>query len=251
MADEFTSKLAAYLDGELSSDEMKAMDAHVRNCPSCAADALGQVQMKRAVQSAGKRYAPSADFRARIQGQIASRPTVSIWNAWLTTAAVVALLVIASIAAVYLGQRRVEREQAFSELADLHLSTLASANPVDVLSTDRHTVKPWFQGKLPFTFNLPELHNSSFSLLGGRVTYLGQAPGAQLIYQIGKHQISVFIFQDRNLKMGSNADSGVRKRHSFEVDTWSQDGLRYVVIGDAGYNDVGDLVILLKDAAKS
>jgi anti-sigma factor RsiW len=251
MADDYTPKLAAYLDGELSSDEMKAVDAHVRSCPACAADVLGQVQLKRAVQSAGKRYVPSAEFRARVRNQIASRPATSVWSVWRITATVVALLVLASIAAVYMGQRRLEREQAFSELADLHVSTLASANPVDVISTDRHTVKPWFQGKLPFTFNLPELQNSEFSLLGGRVTYMGQAPGAQLIYQIRKHQISVFIFQDRDLKLGTNSDLGVRRRHSFEVDTWAHDGLRYFVIGDAGYNDIGDLAILLKAAANN
>jgi anti-sigma factor RsiW len=245
MADDFTSKLATYLDGELSADEMKAVDAHVRNCSSCAADVLAQVQLKRAVQSSGRRYVPSPEFRARVQRQIASRPQTSVWNAWLTAATVVALLVVASLAASYFGQRRMEREQAFSELADLHVSTLASASPVDVISTDRHTVKPWFQGKIPFTFNLPELQNSEFTLVGGRVTYLAQAPGAHLIYQIRKHQISVFIFQDRDFKMGPGSDKAVRKRRSFEVASWSQDGLRYFVIGDASPEDIRNLATLL------
>ena len=76
--------------------------------------------------------------------------------------------------------------QVFSEIADLHVATLASSSPVDVISTDRHTVKPWFQGKIPFAFNLPELQNSEFSLLGGRMTYLDQTPGAHLIYDAAK-----------------------------------------------------------------
>jgi anti-sigma factor RsiW len=251
MADDYTTKLATYLDGELPSGEMKAVDAHVRNCPSCAADVLGQVQLKRAVQSAGRSYTPNSQFRARVQRQIASRPKTSVWNAWLTAATVVAVLVIASLAAAYFGQRRLEREQAFSELADLHVATLASANPVDVVSTDRHTVKPWFQGKIPFTFNLPELQNSEFTLTGGRVTYLGQAAGAHLIYHIRKHQISVFVFQDRDLKVGLGSDLGVRKHRSFEVATWSQDGLRYFVIGDAGTADIRDLATRLKAAESS
>jgi|SRR5438445_13863468 len=64
--------------------------------------------------------------------------------------------------------------------------------------TDRHTVKPWFQGKIPFAFDLPELQNSEFSLLGGRMTYLDQTPGAHLIYDARKHHISVFVFQERD-----------------------------------------------------
>jgi anti-sigma factor RsiW len=108
---------------------------------------------------------------------------------WLGATATVALLVIAGLVTISVRQREWQRHQTLSELADLHVATLASANPVDVISTDLHTVKPWFQGKIPFTFNLPELQNSGFVLLGGRVTYLGQAPGAELVYQIRKHQI--------------------------------------------------------------
>ena len=144
-----------------------------------------------------------------------------------------------------------ERQQAFSEIADLHVATLASTNPVDVLSTDRHTVKPWFQGKIPFTFNLPELQNSEFTLLGGRLTYLGQAPGAHLIYQVRKHQISVFIFQERDMKGGLGSDPEVRRRRSFEVETWGQDSLRYFVIGDANVGDIRELASRLKAAGSS
>jgi len=68
MADAYTNKLATYLDGELPPEEMRAVDEHVRTCPSCAADVLGHVQWKRAVQSVGRRYAPSAEFRARETG---------------------------------------------------------------------------------------------------------------------------------------------------------------------------------------
>src|SRR6266704_4674687 len=232
MADEFTAKLDAYLDGELPSSEMKAIDAHVRDCPPCAADVLIRVQMKRATQAAGKRYSPSPEFRQRIQQQIASRPRQWASRAWMAASAVMAILLIAGILNSYIGRERLEQEHAFSEVADLHVAALASPNTVDVASSDRHTVKPWFQGKIPFTFNLPELQNSEFTLIGGRVTYLGQTPGAHLIYQIRKHQISVFIFQDRDLT-GLNSAAIVRRRDSFEVETWSQDSLRYFVIGDA------------------
>ena len=130
----------------------------------------------------------------------------------------------------------------------MHVGTLASSSPVDVISSDRHTVKPWFQGRIPFTFNLPELETSEFSLVGGRVTYLGQTPGAQLIYQIRKHRISVFVFPDDSLRAKFPLHSGTGRTLSFNSETWSQSGLRYFVIGDASASDIHRLSDLLRNA---
>ena len=121
-------------------------------------------------------------------------------------------------------------------------------SPVDVVSTDRHTVKPWFQGKVPFTFNLPELGNSNFTLPGGRVTYLQQTPGAHLIFQVRKHEISVFIFQDRP---ETGRGMAALSRLSFNVATWQEGGLRYYVVGDASREDINALVELLKAAGRA
>ena len=129
----------------------------------------------------------------------------------------------------------------------MHVSALASATPVDVVSTDRHTVKPWFQGKIPFTFNLPDLQGSEFTLLGGRVTYLAQTPGAHLIYQVRKHEVSVFIFQDRGDETASVTSTPFHTL-SFNVENWTQNGLRYFVVGDVGADDIEALSKLLRDA---
>jgi anti-sigma factor RsiW len=249
MADHWTAKLETYLDGELSANEMRDLDAHLRSCPSCAADVLSRLQLKRAVHSAGKRYSPSPDFRERIRKSIASKPRRSPIRLWLGATAAVAILFIAGLVTSSVRQEHLQRQQVFSELADLHVATLASANPVDVISTDRHTVKPWFQGKIPFTFNLPELQNSEFTLLGGRVTYLGQTPGAELIYQVRKHQISVFIFPDRAVGRELGSSSKSEKELSFNIESWDRDGLRYFVIGDASSNDIHNLAELLKKAS--
>jgi anti-sigma factor RsiW len=227
---------------------MRDLDGHLRSCPSCAADVLSRLQTKRAVHSAGQRYNPSPEFRERIRKSIATKPRYLPVRIWLGATAAVALLLIVGTVTLSVRQQQIERQHAFSELADLHVATLASANPVDVISTDRHTVKPWFQGKLPFTFNLPELQNSEFTLLGGRVTYLGQAPGAELIYQVRKHQISVFIFQDRAVGRELGLGSSSQKNLSFNIETWTQDGLRYFVIGDAGRDDIRNLADMLKKA---
>jgi len=247
--EEARAQLDTYLDGELPAEKMRDLDAHVRSCPACAADVLARVQLKRSVKAAaGERYAPSATFRAKMQKQVAARPRRSSVFGWVP-AAVFAVLLVAGAATLYVGRQNMRRAQVYSEIADLHVSTLSSANPVDVVSTDRHTVKPWFQGKIPFTFNLPELQNTDFTLVGGRVTYLEQTPGAHLIFQIRKHQISVFMFPENAADQVLGNPSGVEHKQTFNTATWTQDGLRYIVLGDASPDDIRALSTFLRSAA--
>jgi anti-sigma factor RsiW len=248
VCESWRAKLDTYLDGEVPEAEMRTFDAHVRNCPSCSADALTRVQMKRAIQVAGKRYTPSAEFRKRMQRKIAAKPQRSLGLGWTFAATAAAIIVVGTLTSTYLGTRS-GRNQVFSEIADLHVATLASSSPVDVISTDRHTVKPWFQGKIPFAFNLPELQNTGFSLLGGRMTYLDQTPGAHLIYDVGKHHISVFVFQERSLPARLDKDPVSPNQLTFNIETWTQGGLRYFVIGDASAANIDSLAKLFKAAS--
>ncbi len=249
VCESWKTKLDTYLDGEVPEEEMRSFDAHVRSCPSCSADALARVQMKRAIQAAGKRYTPSAEFRKRMQQKIAAKPRRSFGPGWtFAAAAAAAIIVVGMLTSGYLGTRS-GRDQVFSEIADLHVGALASSSPVDVISTDRHTVKPWFQGKIPFAFNLPELQNSEFALLGGRMTYLEQTPGAHLIYDVRKHHISVFVFQERSLPARLDENPISPKRQPFNMETWSQGGLRYFVIGDASAADIDSLAKLFRAAS--
>jgi anti-sigma factor RsiW len=248
VCESWKAKLDTYLDGEVPEQEMRTFDAHVRNCPSCSADALARVQMRRAIQVAGRRFTPRAEFRRRMQQSIAPEPRRSFRLGWLLAATAAVILVAGTLTSTYLGTRT-SRDGVFSEIADLHVETLASSSPVDVISTDRHTVKPWFQGKIPFAFNLPELQNSEFSLLGGRMTYLNQTPGAHLIYDVRKHHISVFVFQERSLPARVDENSLSPKKLPFNLETWSQGGLRYFVIGDASPADIDSLAKLFKAAS--
>jgi anti-sigma factor RsiW len=246
-------KLDAYLDGELPSAEAGSLSAHMRTCPECSADALDRVQTKRAVAAAGKRYEASAQFREKIARLASAQPsgTKAVgrshfnWQ-WILLAPALLIIIISLGVNFYAGRESARRQRVYSELADLHVSTLASATPVDVISTDRHTVKPWFQGKIPFTFNLPELQGTDFTLLGGRVAYLAQTPGAHLIYQIRKHEVSVFIFQDRGPE--TRLPTGSTNAASFNLQTWTENGLRYFVMGDVGQSDIQALSKLLQGA---
>lgn len=240
------AKLDAYVDGELPAADASAFSEHLRGCPTCTAETLERVQMKRSVALAGRQYEPSAALRAKILQSRTSKPRRGFRWQWAIVGAPALAVFLITLFFGWQSQRQKARGQhVFSELTDLHVATLASASPVDVVSTDRHTVKPWFQGKIPFTFNLPELQGSDFTLVGGRVTYLEQAPGAHLIYQIRKHEISVFIFQDRG---ADSSSSGTTNALSFNVESWTKNGLRYFVVGDTGKADIEALSKLLQDA---
>jgi anti-sigma factor RsiW len=243
--DSWAEKLDAYLDGELPAAEARALGEHLRGCAGCAAESLSRVQLKRTVQAAGQRFTPDPAFRARIQKSIAPRRPAG-WNRlWFPAlAGAMALLIVGAIFLDLNRERRGE-QQLLGELADLHVATIASSNPVDVVSTDRHTVKPWFAGKIPFTFNLPELQDSPFTLVGGRVSYLHQSPGAELIFRVRQHQISVFIFQERALG-NTRPDDGLQTALSFNARSWSHNGLCYFVIGDANGQDLDKLSGLMK-----
>jgi anti-sigma factor RsiW len=156
-------------------------------------------------------------------------------------------MAMAVLTAIVLLKPHAQRQDFLSEATDLHVSTLASANPADVVSTDRHTVKPWFEGKLPFTFDLPELQNTEFRLIGARMAYVGQRPAAHLLFGIRKHEISVFIFQEPD--EASDANPRILKRLAFNEQTWSAKGLRYIVISSAGPQDIAPLSDLMRDAA--
>lgn len=228
--DQDRDKLAAYLDGEASAAEANSTAQHIRTCSDCAAEVAANVSLGRALKPAASRFIPSPQFREKVQAQV-SRETSRRRN-WLWPVAAAALAV-AAVALVWVGQNT-QRDNTFQEVADLHISDLASTNPYDVVSSDRHTVKPWFQGKIPFAFNLPEFAGTEFTLLGGRLVYLDQQPAAQVVVGIRQHKVSVLIVQQTpGLGSAIPFTSGVVVRNSFNVETWKQQGLRFFVIGDA------------------
>jgi anti-sigma factor RsiW len=239
------SKLSHYTDDELSRLEAAQLEEHLRACSSCAVEALILGKAKRSVRTAASHtFTPSPEFRAKIAQTI--KPQHSKWSVWLPQLAFVGALVIAVALGLSLWGRRPQQRDLVAEIIDLHTSTLASPNPVDVISTDRHTVKPWFEGKLPFTFNLPELSNSEFQLIGGRLVYVAQAPGAYLLFGAGRHRVSVLILQDQAYLTGISSVATLDR--GFSLENWHTNGLRYVAISDASPQTVESLCNLIKSA---
>jgi anti-sigma factor RsiW len=236
--------LAAYMDGELTPERAAVLEQHLRGCSGCSAEIAGLARMRRGLSAARNRYAPSDEFRRKVQSQIAvKKMRPSVWR-FLSPAIAIAAVIL--LCAIWL--RSSNRADALSEVADLHVTALASANPVDVVSTDRHTVKPWFQGRIPFSFNLPEFAGTEFTLLGGRLVYLGQQPGAQLIVAMHQHKMSVVIVQESARLADSLPRSNAVQQLAFNVSTWPSHHLRFFVVGDAEPAEVEKLGELMERA---
>ncbi len=240
-------KLDAYADAELPVETMTAIADHLSGCPVCTAEIVQIMQQKRVTAVAGKRYSAAPEFRAKILRQVSPRPKWYPVFAWAS--AIAALAVIALGLAFVLPARTAQRNQLIAGVVDRHATALASSSLVDVVSTDRHTVKPWFQGKLPFTFNLPDLSGSPYNLVGGRMVYVRGEPGAHMICDVRKHHISVMVFQERG-DLASLLPTGetMERSRAFNVETWSSGGLRFFVVSDAAPEDVSTLAGMLKKA---
>lgn len=243
--DQDRKTLEAYLDGEIAADQEKALQEHLRTCPECAAEIAAMVSLRRSMKPAASRYVPSAEFRSKVQAQISPRRGLRLHWMWPLLTAALAVMILA----IGWTRENALRNGTFREVADLHVSDLASANPYDVVSSDRHTVKPWFQGRIPFAFNLPEFAGTDFTLLGGRLVYLHQQPAAQVMVGAGRHKVSVLIAQETPaLGTAFPLSDGIAVRDSFNVETWQKHGLRFFVVGDADKAAIQKLSQILQSA---
>jgi anti-sigma factor RsiW len=237
-------KVALYVDGELDPAAQQEFSAHLSACPECPPAVTEQMELKKAMRVAGRSFAAPPELHAAVYRSIHPHRSVSPW--WKWALAPLSVLLLALIAFLVFPRR--EADPMTAGLVDTHITTLASEHPVDVISDDRHTVKPWFQGKLPFTFNLPEVADSHFKLVGGRVAYVGQTPGAELLYTAGPHKISIFIFQARD--KGTKAPSWNHDL-SFTVSSWTAGGRQCYLVTDASKDEAGKLVTMFQEANRS
>jgi anti-sigma factor RsiW len=135
------------------------------------------------------------------------------------------------------------RDSLAAEALDQHIAMLAGGAAPEVLSTDKHTVKPWFQGKLPFAFNLPDALPAETTLEGANVTYVQGEPAAELIFRIRKHRASVFVTEKRPPLWRTNA---VFARSGFHLVVEETGTLRLIGVSDV---DAGELQALIRALA--
>ena len=255
------SMLNALADGELSTEQLADANEHLAQCPSCTSSALVHTMLKSATAKAGQRYTPPSHLQERLARQeqhdplqpkasryrivpvAPSRPAGRFGALGWATACALLLLSLSML----LVQRRAYRTATLSsqytalttEVSDQHIAALAANATPQVLSSDRHTVKPWFQGKVPFSFNLPEGLPSDTTLDGANLTYLGNQPVAQLLYSIGKHRVSVFVRQ----RTGAITSRGLlAERAGFHVAGFTTGDLEVVAISDVDPTRLSDLL---------
>jgi anti-sigma factor RsiW len=253
-----SSMLSGLADGELSAEQLGVVNQHLAGCPACTSNALYQSLLKSATAKAGQRYTPPSDLQSRLtrlassqleapeprSGHMYSPQWRFAWMGWATAAAL--LLVFASTIFMQRSKGKATEQAALvTEVFDQHMATLAGSLPPQVVSTDRHTVKPWFQGKLPFSFNLPESLPRDTTLDGANLSYLDNQPVAQLLYSIGKHRVSVFL---REKPSAARADGSPAEHSGFHVLGFSTDDLEGVAVSDVDPARLAELVSALRQA---
>jgi anti-sigma factor RsiW len=253
--------LNALADGELSADQLTSANEHLASCPSCTSSALIHTMLKSASAKAGRRYPPPPHLQKLLALQAqqeASQTKASRYRivpvapfqpmrrfgaiGWATACGL--LLLSVSLVLVQRNPHRTamrssEYAALVTEVSDQHIAALAANSMPQVLSSDRHTVKPWFQGKIPFSFNLPEGLPSDTTLDGANLTYLHNQPVAQLLYSIGRHRVSVFIRQET----GAIAANELLAEHSgFHMAGFTTGDLEVVAVSDVDPARLSDLV---------
>ncbi len=247
-------RLTAFIDGELPPTEQQRIEHHLSSCHACTLRVLSAMQLKAATARAGDRFAPPPEALARLTAQLHSQPqietktkkTARIYSmtslrplAWAALAA--AILLTVSL----LGWRQLHQTNTLAaELLDQHLATLSSGATPQVISTDRHTVKPWFQGRLPFSFNLPDAAAlpADTTLKGADLTYLNGQPAALLLFTIHKHEVSIFLTQRTG---GPILTALPSTRSGFAIHSATTHDLRIVAVSDVNPADLDLLVAAL------
>ncbi|MGA3343462.1 MAG: zf-HC2 domain-containing protein [Terracidiphilus sp.] len=259
--------LNALADGELSAEQLAGANEHLAECPSCTSKALSQSLLKSATAKAGRRYAPPTQFQEHLV-RLASEadsvgqgpgmrsaplsPSRSHWGFESLGWATAALILLFTVSMMFV-ERAADRAKVAStedaalvtEVFDQHVATLAGNMPLQVVSTDRHTVKPWFQGRIPFSFNLPQGLPSDTTLDGANLTYLRNQPVAQLLYSIGKHRVSVFL---RQRSGATDVNALLTERSGFHVVSFSTIDLDAIAVSDVDPVRLSELVSSIKHA---
>jgi anti-sigma factor RsiW len=234
--------LHAYADGELDVVRSLEVEQHVKNCVVCAK----KMDSLKALQSAFKQsdltYSTPVSLRRNVR-QIA-RPSKGretwpdfqwFWKWLAISATAVAVL---AIAIRPLGTS--PNDELMGEVVGAHVRSLMAEHLTDVLSSDKHTVKPWFAGKLDFSPAVTDFADQGYALVGGRLDYLNGRTVAALVYKHNKHLINVFIWPAANA-----GASGQESYHGYNIISFGASGFQYYLVSDMDEPGLAQLADLL------
>jgi len=240
-------RLSAFLDDELDPLGSREIQQHLDRCPSCA-DELDRMKGLGARLRAEAPYHAAPDsLRTRVsqaawsdagRGLDAGRRRGLGARSWLSAAAVL----VAVVGGAWLFTSSQREGTMEREIVSSHIRSLMAGHLMDVASTDQHTVKPWFNGKLDFSPPVTDLSTSGYPLIGGRLDYVRGRPVAALVYQRAKHLIYVFTWPDEG---ALDLEAPPRTRMGYHVIHASHGGMAYWVVSDLNPKELHTFAQLL------
>jgi anti-sigma factor RsiW len=243
-----------YIDGELDLVRSLEIERHIEGCASCSQAYQTQQDLKRALQAVPLRFTAPPDLRRRIRSSLGktgepapARRALLRLPMWRWAGAVAALALVA-VMSWNLG--RVSRapsgdELVAQEVTDSHVRSLMANHLADVPSTDQHTVKPWFNGKLDFSPPVQDLAKDGFPLVGGRLDYLENRPIAALVYQRRKHFINLFIWPSTQ-----DSGQGAVMRQGYNLLHWTHSGMVFWAASDLNNTELQEFVKLVQQSGR-
>lgn len=241
--------LPLYFDGELDPDTSREFELHLDTCRECQ-EAMSRLDAVRAqLRDGAIRFKAPDALREKIRDGLvsASRPVRrgAAMRTWLAVAAswLIVFLIGGGMSSLwYRHEGKMQAQDQFArDLFASHWRALAATSPVDVISTDSHTVKPWFEGKISESPTVNDYASQGFPLVGGRIDYVGDTRIPTLVYRHGKHLIDVFVFP-QPLPVGMRSEMRMR---GYEIRTARLDGEYAAVVTDMDDAEFGKFMQLL------
>jgi len=227
--------LDSFADGELDLVNHVQVEAHVDECLPCDHAYRNTTALKNALAGEELYFKAPVELRTRIRSSLHEAAEESFWRGllkwrWMPTMAAAAIVVVALFSSLAVLRPSSNSEDLLAnEMVSAHVrSLMLDQHTTDVVSTDQHTVKPWFEGKLDFSPPVIDLAPQGFALIGGRLDYLGGRPVAALVYQRRQHLINVFIYPAQD----KHNESGASTRHGFNIIHWTKSGMTFWAVSD-------------------
>ncbi len=242
--------IPTYLDEELDAATALGIEAHLRGCAACGAIAENERVLRRAFKDPAFRFAAPPDLESRVHGALAAQPPATRpprrppWE-WLGIAAAFVLGAILATLVARAGLNRASDLAIAREVLSSHLRSLQAGHLVDVPSSDQHTVKPWFDGKVDFSPSVPDLSADGFPLAGGRLDVIQGRPIAALVYRRRLHVINVFTWPS-----AAGREAGNWTLNGYHVFRWDAGGNAYWAASDVDPNDLATFVKLYRERGR-